>query len=87
MNESIRERMLKAKSAHQQWLDEAKKLVADNNPDAVNAPVLHTSCEFGRWYYGDGQALKDKPEFQVIDNQHKEIHDLYVGVKIRSKCR
>ena len=43
-------------------------------------PVSATECEFGKWYYGDGQRLKSIPGFKEIEKPHDNLHQTYAEI-------
>lgn len=68
----------KAKAAHIKWRSYAQALVAGVEVSDEKVPVVHTSCEFGRWYYGQGQAeLGALDSFQGIAAPHEMLHAIY----------
>ena len=69
-----------AKRDHLAWVGRAE-LLTDGVPiEKEHIPVLHTDCKFGRWYFDEGQALADFPEFHKIDEAHRALHQAYAGV-------
>ncbi len=70
----------KAKSAHIRWRSYAQALVSGVPLDADRVPVIHTDCEFGRWYYGDGQALAPLTGFRDIAEPHEQLHAIYMEI-------
>jgi len=74
-----------AKSAHIKWVQKAKLLIngLDIQEDAI--PVDSTECNFGKWFYSDGQilnALSNNPLecMQTIERLHFELHDTYLHI-------
>jgi hypothetical protein len=70
----------KAKTAHIRWRSYAQALVAGVPMDEGKVPVIHTDCEFGRWYFGEGQALADLPGFRAINEPHEQLHTVYMEI-------
>jgi len=36
----------------------------------------YTSCDFGKWYYGEGQKqLASNADFRALEEPHKQVHD------------
>lgn len=68
----------KAKTAHIRWRSYAQALVSGITLDEERVPIVHTDCEFGRWYYGAGQALGGFPEFKAIASPHEQLHTVYL---------
>ncbi len=76
--EQILERLRVAKTAHIRWRSYAQALVAGLPVDESKVPVIHTDCEFGKWYYGIGQQLSYLPAFRAIEDPHERLHLLYM---------
>ena len=68
----------KAKTAHIRWRSYAQALVSGIALDEERVPIVHTDCEFGRWYYGDGQTLGGFAEFKAIALSHERLHTVYM---------
>jgi len=69
-----------AKRGHLAWVGRAELLTQGLEIQKEQIPVLHTDCEFGDWYFGDGQVLNALPEFQAIDAPHKRLHEAYAEI-------
>ncbi|CAA6810958.1 MAG: Methyl-accepting chemotaxis protein [uncultured Sulfurovum sp.] len=72
-----------ARRAHTQWVDKAKSLVNGLSIKKEQIPLEVTECEFGRWFYGDGQILLSfftEDAIEKLDNKHKELHDIYMKI-------
>jgi hypothetical protein len=37
-------------------------------------------CDFGKWYYGEGQVLTIFPEYEQMEDIHKNVHDTYLQI-------
>ena len=74
------ERLHEAKRAHLAWVGRAELLTRGIPIEKEQIPVLHTHCPFGQWYFGDGQALRQFPEFTAIDESHRELHQAYAEI-------
>lgn len=58
------------------------------NIDETKAPLEHTSCEFGVWYHGSGQALRDiTPLFDEIAEPHQLLHEIYAELYRLAKAK
>lgn len=69
-----------AKDAHIGWRMHAQWVITGLDVEA-RAPVLHTHCVFGAWYYGEGQALRHRcSEFDAIEMPHQQLHDTYLQI-------
>jgi methyl-accepting chemotaxis protein len=64
----------KVKSAHMQW---RSRLEAVLNGKQALRPEEVTSdheCEFGKWYFGKGQELKEQEFFKEVGDHHAKVH-------------
>jgi len=78
--QEVLQKLHTAKRDHLAWVGRAE-LLTDGVPiEKEHIPVLHTDCKFGRWYFDEGQALADFPEFRKIDEAHKALHSAYANV-------
>lgn len=66
----------RAKTAHLRWRAYAQALLSGHDIEEGHLPLEHDECQFGRWYYGAGQALHSLPEFRAIDAPHKQLHQV-----------
>lgn len=73
-------KLRKAKTAHIRWRSYAQALVLGVPMDEGKIPVLHTDCEFGSWYYGEGQALAGLAPFRAIEEPHEQLHAIYMEI-------
>lgn len=51
----------------------------DLNMISVAKPDIHFEPEdsrLGQWYYGIGQELADRPNFQAIEEPHRKLHEI-----------
>ncbi len=67
-----------AEQHHRNWLHDLHASMICGRPfdDAVFPADAHCRCRFGRWYYhNEHQVLRDDPEYQALDTQHKAMHD------------
>jgi hypothetical protein len=46
----------------------------------ASIPVNYTLCDFGKWYYGDGQILSNYPEYKDLELVHQMVHDTYLQI-------
>ena len=67
----------KAKTAHLRWRAYAMALSSGYSVEEGQLPVQHTECQFGGWYYGEGQALNHYQEFRDIEDIHQQVHTVY----------
>ena len=66
--------------SHRTWLSNAQALIDGIPLDKEKVPVSATECEFGKWYYGDGQKLKSLPGFKEIEEPHDKLHETYMEI-------
>jgi hypothetical protein len=72
-----------ARRAHVIWVDRAKALVNGLVVRKEQIPLEVTECDFGKWFYCDGQILLSLFTEEVVkklDNKHKELHDIYMKI-------
>ncbi|MCI5221447.1 MAG: hypothetical protein D3924_01890 [Candidatus Electrothrix sp. AR4] len=65
---------------HKKWVGNALALIEGVPLDKNKVPVNATECEFGKWYYSDGQKLKDLPGFKEIEKSHNRLHRTYMEI-------
>ncbi|TNF99421.1 MAG: hypothetical protein EP297_05615 [Gammaproteobacteria bacterium] len=78
----IMKRLKSARVSHLIWRSYAQALISGMAIDKEKVPVAHTDCDFGHWYYGDGQILSSLPSFQAIESPHKNLHSEYMHICI-----
>ena len=66
--------------SHRIWLSNAQALIEGVPLDKDKVPVSATECEFGKWYYGDGQRLRTLPGFKEIEKPHDNLHQTYTEI-------
>jgi hypothetical protein len=69
-----------AKTAHIQWRSYAQALISGLPVDQDHVPVIHTTCKFGKWYYGPGQSLSSLSAYEAIESPHEVLHQLYMKI-------
>lgn len=69
-----------AKTAHIQWRSYAQALISGLPVEQDHVPVVHTTCKFGKWYYGPGQALSSLSGYEAIETPHEILHQLYMKI-------
>ncbi len=80
------EKIRKAKMGHKKWVSYAKAMHMGINVDKDAVPMLETDCDFGKWYYGEGQIFSDLESFQAIEAPHSLLHQTYMQLyKARRK--
>jgi hypothetical protein len=72
-----------ARLAHVKWVDRARRLVEGTKITEDEIPVEATSCDFGHWFYGDGQILLgifSVGSVKKLEAKHKELHATYMKI-------
>ena len=75
--QSILQQLQRARSAHLRWRAYAQALVSGYDIEEGQLPLEHTDCQFGHWYYGAGQQLKELPAFRAVEEPHQQLHATY----------
>jgi hypothetical protein len=83
--EEILNHLRAAKAAHVKWVQKAKLLINGVDVKEDSIPVDSTECNFGKWFYKEGQilnALSNNPLecMQKIESLHFEIHNTYLHI-------
>lgn len=83
--DEILERLRIAKAAHVSWVQRAKLLIEGFTINETSIPVNSTECEFGKWFYSDGQRLNDirnnpLSAMEEIERIHFKLHDVYLKI-------
>lgn len=83
--EDVLEHLRAAKSAHIKWVQKAKLLINGVEIEQGAIPVDSTECNFGKWFYSDGQilnSLSNNPMecMQNIEKLHFDLHDQYLKI-------
>lgn len=83
--EHVLEHLRAAKASHVKWVQRAKKLISGIEIQEEAIPVDSTACEFGTWFYSDGQklnALANNPleSMSKIEQLHFLLHDIYSNI-------
>ena len=83
--EEILGQLRAAKAAHISWVQRAKLLIEGFTINETSIPVNSTECQFGQWFYAEGQRLNDirnnPPEsMQEIESLHFKLHDVYLNI-------
>ncbi len=75
----IREDIIKvalAKFSHIKYYERIKFLFELKDKISENEITEYTNCEFGQWYYSDGQKFKHISIFSELENKHAKFHNL-----------
>lgn len=76
----VLDKLRSAKTAHIRWRSYAQALINGVPVEGSKVPVIHTDCDFGKWYYGDGQRLSHLSTYQAIEEPHEKLHQLYMKI-------
>jgi hypothetical protein len=71
-----------AKASHKKWMSYVQILIRLGDVETANTsiPINYTMCDFGKWYYGEGQVLTIFPEYEQMEDIHKNVHDTYLQI-------
>jgi len=71
-----------AKISHKKWMSYVQILLRLGDVEEAKSaiPINYTLCDFGKWYYGEGQVLNSFPEFIQMENIHMNVHDTYLQI-------
>jgi len=63
------------RKAHADWITRLTGVLSGSVQLRADQVSDHTSCQFGKWYYGEGQRLYGQlPEFKAIEGPHGKVH-------------
>jgi hypothetical protein len=72
-----------AKKSHVKWVQRAKLLIEGLPIDENAIPLSCTDCDFGQWFYGEGQKLNMFGNMSClgeIEKAHFTLHDQYMKI-------
>ena len=72
-----------ARREHVAWVERAKALVNGLEISKEQIPIKVTKCEFGKWFYCDGQILLSifkEEAVEKLEKKHKELHTIYMKI-------
>ena len=72
------DQLRKAKLGHKKWISYAKAIHMGIPLDSESVPVIETECDFGKWYYRDGQIFSNIESFKSIEEPHGILHNTYM---------
>jgi len=72
------EQVRKAKLGHKKWISYAKAIHMGIPLKTESLPVIETECDFGKWYYRDGQIFSNIESFRSIEEPHGILHNTYM---------
>ena len=76
----IIQKLRKAKMSHKRWVGHASAMIEGIPIEKDQVPINYTDCNFGRWYYDEGQNLSSLDEFKEIEDSHTELHNIYMEI-------
>ncbi len=62
------------------WISKAIGLIEGLEISEDACPLHATECVFGKWYYGEGQILREFQEYQQIEKPHMNLHQSYMQI-------
>ncbi len=82
IKKKIIEHLRAAKMSHKKWMSFVQILIRLEDIQAANATISinYTLCDFGKWYYGEGQVLSFLSEYIQMEEIHKNVHDTYLQI-------
>ncbi len=81
--EEVLKNIRAARRSHVMWVDRARSLVNGFPVNKEQIPLEVTSCDFGQWFYCDGQILLvifSEESIKKLENKHRELHDSYMKI-------
>ncbi len=78
-----------ARAAHIRWkayIQIALRGIVTSHTENT-LPIVHTECEFGRWYYGKGMDLSMSPNYQNLEIPHEMLHESYIQIYTLQKAK
>lgn len=66
----------KVKMAHLIWVTIVDEVLGGRRKMTADEVVSHRECEFGKWYFGEGQRFKDIPIFKELGVFHERVHTI-----------
>ena len=76
----ILDKIRTAKRSHISWVKRAHALIDGVPLDKEKVPVKPTDCDFGTWYYDEGQILSNIDAFKEIESSHNQLHHIYAEI-------
>jgi len=70
--------MIRRARAGHNWMSYARAIVLGLPIDKKSVPSVETDCNFGKWYYGEGQIFSSLETFEAIEEPHTLLHKLYM---------
>ena len=81
--EEVLKSIRSARRSHVVWVDRARSLVNGLEIKKEQIPLEVTSCEFGKWFYCDGQILLvifSEEAIKKLEDKHRELHEIYMNI-------
>lgn len=83
--EEILDQLKIGKAVHTGWLQKARQVIDGFTINETSTPVTSTECQFGLWFYTDGQRLNslrnNSPQsMKNIEKLHYTLHETYQDI-------
>ncbi|AGA70544.1 methyl-accepting chemotaxis protein [Desulfitobacterium dichloroeliminans LMG P-21439] len=73
-NLSTIETLEKAKTDHLLWKSRIVNMLKGLEDVAPEEVTSHEHCRLGKWYFQDGNTLKENSDFKALDEPHSQVH-------------
>nr|WP_320012607.1 methyl-accepting chemotaxis protein [uncultured Desulfobulbus sp.] len=64
----------KVKAVHMQWRGRLEALLHGKQSLRPEEVSSDHECDFGKWYFGEGQVLSGRPYFKEVGQHHAKVH-------------
>ena len=66
--------------AHRQWKVKLRQAIEERSTVDVTTLSRDDCCALGKWIYGDGQRLAQRPNFVELVGRHQHFHSVAGGI-------
>ena len=70
-------KLISAKTVHERWMTYAEAIFKGIEFSEEHIPLLHTDCEFGKWYADNGKLLYYVEAPKSMFEDHIALHKVY----------
>jgi hypothetical protein len=73
----------RARINHMKWksyFEVSLRNIANFRINIEEVQPISTECEFGEWYYGDGQVMNRINVYSEIEKVHEKVHESYFRI-------